>query len=129
MSADPFADRLSEYIDGTLSPDERDSTEAHLDGCRACRALVRELRSVRRDAATLDRLEPDERVWSAISNAVRARRQAAARRSGLQSGLAVAAALLLGVSIWFALSPRETTPSDPQELADMVRARAPGVRG
>jgi anti-sigma factor RsiW len=44
--SDTWTDRLSEYIDATLSESERGALEAHLSGCADCRATLEELRRV-----------------------------------------------------------------------------------
>ena len=71
MSPDSFADRLSDYIDGALSGAEREELDAHLAECTDCRALVRDLRSVRREARSLPPVEPPEQVWESIADRIR----------------------------------------------------------
>jgi len=123
MSPDSFADRMSDYIDGVLSAAEREKLDAHLAECSDCRALVSDLRSVRREARSLPPLEPPEQVWHSIAARIRTRHGSAARRSRFHTGLAVAAALVLSVSLWIAIAPPE--PDRPytegqEALADMV---------
>lgn len=123
MTPDSFADRLSDHIDGALSAAEREELEAHLAGCSDCRALVSDLRSVRREARALPPIEPPEQVWSSIAERMRARKVSAARHSSFYTALAVAAALVLGVSLWIAIAPRGPglrDRQDPEALADMV---------
>ncbi|HET9950241.1 MAG TPA: zf-HC2 domain-containing protein [Candidatus Eisenbacteria bacterium] len=43
---DDWTDRLSEYVDGDLSPAETRELASHLEGCAACAAAVEELRDV-----------------------------------------------------------------------------------
>lgn len=43
---DRWTDRLSEYLDGSLSPSERRDVEEHLAGCPACGAVLEDLRDV-----------------------------------------------------------------------------------
>ena len=126
---DPFTDRLSDYIDGVLSTAEREQLDAHLTECTDCLALVSELRSVRRVARSLPPVEPPEDVWDSIADRIHARDISAARRSSFHTALAVAAALVLGVSLWIAIAPREPGEpdqpympymEDPEALADMV---------
>ena len=97
MSPDSFADRISDYIDGMLSAVEREKLDAHLAECSDCRALVSDLRSVRREARSLPPLEPPEQVWDSIAARIRTRDGSAVRRSSFHTALAVAAALVLGV--------------------------------
>lgn len=37
MNCQDFQDRLSEYVDGTLAPDDREAFCSHRDGCEGCR--------------------------------------------------------------------------------------------
>ena len=40
------AERSTDYLDGTLTPEERQRFERHLAGCAACRAALRQLRTL-----------------------------------------------------------------------------------
>ena len=39
----PSTDRILDYVERRLAPDERDELEQHVDGCRACRQLLAEM--------------------------------------------------------------------------------------
>src|SRR5262249_29479167 len=39
-----WTDKLSDFLDGELTPDERAAVEAHLQGCAACATVLEELR-------------------------------------------------------------------------------------
>lgn len=76
---------------------------------------------LRRDARALPAVEPPEHVWESIAERVPVRGVSASRRSRFHMGLALAAAVVLGVSLWIAVAPLpEPSPGDPQALADMV---------
>lgn len=123
MTPDSFSDRLSDYIDDTLSAAEREELDTHLAECKDCRTLVSELRSVRREARALPPVEPPEQVWRAIAERVGTAKVSAGRRSSFHTALAAAAALVLGVSLWIAIAPRDpgvVDRQDPEALADMV---------
>ena len=77
---DAWSQRLSDYIDGSLSAQERTELESHLRTCAACRSEVAELKDVvawlksdREDdvdsasfAAIRRRIAPKSRRWSTI---------------------------------------------------------------
>ena len=49
LPADHPEELLPWYVNGTLSPEERQRVEAHLDQCPSCRGEVQALRSLRRE--------------------------------------------------------------------------------
>src|SRR5918995_1673144 len=64
---DQWTDRLSEYIDGELTPGERAQLEAHLPACRECRETLDELRAVVTRAANLPARPPAADLWPGIA--------------------------------------------------------------
>ena len=67
--------RLSAYLDGEVTGDERSALDAHLAGCEACRALLGELRTVTTEASAM-RAEDDEpaaNLWPGIEERLRPR--------------------------------------------------------
>jgi anti-sigma factor RsiW len=67
MIMDTFVDRLSEYLDGELSPAERASIDGHLAQCADCRATLDELRHVIARAAAVQDSRPQRDLWPAIA--------------------------------------------------------------
>lgn len=64
---DRFTDRLSEYIDGDLSPEDARRVEAHLHDCETCSRTLDELRDVvARASAVTDRAVPED-LWARIA--------------------------------------------------------------
>jgi anti-sigma factor RsiW len=64
---DRFTDRLSEYMDGDLSPEDARRVEAHLHECETCARSLEELRGVvARASAVMDRAVPED-LWPAIA--------------------------------------------------------------
>lgn len=123
LASDPYRDRLSDYAEDALSPVDRNEVDEHLAACLDCRALLGELRSLRREARSLPSFEPPESIWQSISAGIEARERSRARQSHFYTGLATAAALVLGVSLWIAVTakaPREPGFQENEELADMV---------
>ena len=118
---DRWTDRLSEYLDGDLSADERIALEAHLRECPACRTTVDDLRRVMTRAHTLvDRPAGD--LWAGIAARIGAESTTtvslaayrARRRVALTlPQLAAAAVLLVSLSTgaaWLALRPAAERP-------------------
>jgi hypothetical protein len=68
--SDIWTDRLSEYLDGGLSPDEVAAFESHLAGCSECSTVLEELRGVVARARSLDDVEPAADLWPGIREAI-----------------------------------------------------------
>jgi hypothetical protein len=121
MSCQEINGRLDDYVDGSLSPDERGRVEEHLAGCAACREELEALRGLLDSAAGLAReIEPGHDLWPSIEGRL-ARAEPAVARGGWRSqawvGLAAAAALVAAVTIQVsrqADSP-ETAGAEPVE--------------
>jgi anti-sigma factor RsiW len=111
-TTDPWTDRLSEYLDGELAPDERIALEAHLDGCPECREVLEELRAVVATARGLPGLPPARDLWpevAARTGGVLPLRPRATRPGPSWVRLAAAAALFAAVGsgvTWLALGGR-----------------------
>jgi anti-sigma factor RsiW len=69
---DPWMERLSEYLDGDLAPEEARALEGHLAGCGACAATMAELRAVLARVDELADTEPGHDLWSGIAAAIAA---------------------------------------------------------
>ena len=63
---DKWNDRLSEYIDDELTPDERAQLEAHLASCAECALTLEDLREVVARAGTLPARPPADDLWPGI---------------------------------------------------------------
>ena len=72
---DPYIERISDYIDGALTPDEARDVETHLAGCDACRTAVAELRSIVAEARALEPTVPATDLWPAIAARIDAERE------------------------------------------------------
>ena len=64
---DRFRDRLSEYLDGGLGPEEETLLERHLASCETCRRTLAELDAVVERAGRLGAREPDTDLWPGIA--------------------------------------------------------------
>jgi anti-sigma factor RsiW len=69
---DPWTERLSERIDGTLAEEERGLLDAHLVTCAECRTVLADLERVVAHARTLPEIAPEEDLWPGIAARVAA---------------------------------------------------------
>ena len=124
MNAD-WTDRLSEYLDGSLTPAEQAACEAWLASSAEGRELLADLRRVVAKAKTLPDAPVPDQVWSGIATAIggrtlgrseeivsladrRAERPLSViRRPYKRWQLATAAAVLLGVGTVIGMQMRE----------------------
>lgn len=65
--SDQWTDRLSEYLDDELPPDERAALEAHLRQCTACGAVLADLKRIVTRAHGLEDRLPDRDLWPGIA--------------------------------------------------------------
>ena len=103
MTCERYRESIQELIDGTIGPIRKAELELHLDQCDACRAFADDMRRIHETAASLDELEPPDRVWLQIAGRLRQEGRVVspafvprARRSAMV--LALAAALILAVA-------------------------------
>lgn len=125
---DQWTDRLSEYVDGELTPAERTGLEAHLATCAACRVTLDELRRVVARAQTLDDRPPRTDLWPGIAEhigvvSLAARR--ARRRFSFTVPQLVAASIVLvlfsagSARVLFRSSPSRPTPNRTPPLSNV----------
>jgi len=67
IMTDTFADRLSEFLDGELAPDDRAAMDAHLAGCEGCRTTLDELRRVVARASRVQDSAPARDLWPGVA--------------------------------------------------------------
>ena len=115
--ADQWTDRLSEYLDGDLTPAERTALEAHLAACSTCRGTLEELRRVVARAQALDDRPPAADLWPGIAEHIGvvslAARRARRRLSFTMPQLAAASivlALFSAGSAWLLIRRGTTLP-------------------
>lgn len=65
--SDQWTDRLSDYLDGELPPDQRAQLDAHLMQCVACGAVLADLKRIVARAQSLDDREPAHDLWPGIA--------------------------------------------------------------
>lgn len=64
---DQWTDRLSEYLDDELPPEERAAVEGHLRHCVACGAALADLKRIVARAQSLEDRPPARDLWPAIA--------------------------------------------------------------
>ena len=62
--------RLSEYVDGDMTPADRVAFEAHVASCADCASAVSELRMLVGEAAELGPIVPPRDLWPAIERSL-----------------------------------------------------------
>ena len=117
---DTWTDRLSEYIDDELDPEERRALEGHLTGCATCRETLAELNAVVVRGAALEDRPPGRNLWPALAARISgehpkvvdldARRRSRVSLSVPQLVAAGFALLLVGAggAVWLADGPPPT---------------------
>jgi len=93
---DPFAARLSDYLDGHLEAAEVRALEAHLAGCGSCRALLSDLRRITAAARALPERAPGRDLWPELALRLGGGRRAS--RRGLVLAFAAGVLATLGVA-------------------------------
>ncbi len=130
MNCDTFDERLSDYLEGELSPNDRRALEAHLASCLRCAALARDLEGIRAAANVLPELRPSRDLWDGIAERIEApvmplvQRAPAVvlpsmrRRSLDRLRLAAVAAALVAVTagVTYTLTVAGSQSGDPSQL-------------
>lgn len=111
-----WRNRLSEYLDGDLTPGESEELEHHLTECEECRSTVEELRQVVTRARGLEDTEPDRDLWAGIVDRIEAPAVVplAERRKRRRVSFSVPQLLAAGITlilvsagtVWLSLGPR-----------------------
>jgi anti-sigma factor RsiW len=139
---DPWINRLSEYLDDELAPEERAVLEAHLVVCGECPRILEELQLVVTRAGGLDERPPAANLWPGIAGRIGAARGASgaidlhARRPArrvsfsvpqlLAAGVALAA--ISGSAVWLAGRSPQPASGPPGAVVGPVEGSAPEVR-
>lgn len=122
---DPWAARLSEYLDGELRADMRQAIEAHLTTCSECTRLMADLEAVRNwlraDAPSPHDLEAPA-AWPMVLERIHVQRR---RRRVHGWAFATAASVLIALTGAY-LAVRASGPTDSaiSATADLERAYA-----
>jgi predicted anti-sigma-YlaC factor YlaD len=101
---------LQDYLDGSLTTEERLSIDEHLRSCSPCTLELQQLRKIQTDAGLLPkRIEPPHDLWPAIESRIRTPH----RSMVVRWSLGIAAVVVLGVIGWsiFRQAALESRPS------------------
>jgi hypothetical protein len=128
MTCEQFAEAISALADGSIDPSERPRVEAHIEACEDCRALLDDLRSLRRDAAALPPEALPPALWPRVEASLRAQGVRAVSGGGraLWQWGAIAAVLILAVGL--SLMVTWTRRPAEQPAADQQQHAASGVQ-
>lgn len=72
MECNKIQEKLSEYIDGILTPDEKVFVEEHLKSCQRCRESLADLRKTIEHVKNLEEIEPPAWLTQKVMTRVRA---------------------------------------------------------
>lgn len=76
MNCEKMENRLHDYLDGALTPAERQEVERHLETCENCRAEIQFLQALRQQVARLPQsLEPPRDLWPEIAARIEPKKQ------------------------------------------------------
>jgi len=123
-----WTERLSEYLDGELAPDERAACDAHLASCPDCRIVLEELQLVASLARTDENVWPAQNLWPGILARIASPRvvdfaaHAPRRISFTLPQLALAASLLIAVSAGVAYVGAGRVASRPTSQETPIQA-------
>ena len=129
MTEHQWTDRLSEYVDDELTPEERADLEAHMVSCPECAATLDELRAVVERAGSLMPRPPAADLWPGIeprldrsATVVPFQPRTAAKRFSFSMPQLVAAGLALmvmsGGGVWVLQHGGRATSLPPLTAAD-----------
>ena len=128
MSPDPFREQLGAFVLEQLPPEQEPAVRAHVDGCRACRTEVAELRPV---AELLRLVNPDRpagkgsvppHLGELVVARVRAERRRRVPRWGGLAAAAVLVAVVSGGIGWYSGQP--PLPLEPVAVQTGAGVRA-----
>ncbi|MHC5040240.1 MAG: anti-sigma factor family protein, partial [Planctomycetota bacterium] len=92
MDCEEILESLSALDDGELSPEEKETVEAHLARCESCRKRRADYQAVWGLLGTLAGSEPSERFRDEVVRKAKERRAAGPRRRTLFQAVAAVAA-------------------------------------
>lgn len=104
MTCDDVDGVLLDYLEETLDRDTQAAVEEHVAGCLRCNSMLRDIGSIRAQAAALPELTPSRDLWAGIATRIEptvvplGRPQQAPRRTWIPLAAAAAAALMIATA-------------------------------
>ncbi|MEO7359025.1 MAG: zf-HC2 domain-containing protein [Gemmatimonadaceae bacterium] len=127
ITCEQFEDRISDYIDGMLSPGDRVMMDTHASQCAPCSAALAEVSAIVRDAAAMPLLAPSRDLWAGIVDRLdtpvvsiaTSKVRATKTHPAVSFRMFAAAAVLLvtvssGATYWLTRAQSEPTAGAPQ---------------
>jgi len=104
MTCEKLDGVLLEYLEETLDPGTRAAVDEHVAGCLRCNAMLRDIGSIRAEAAQLPELAPSRNLWTGIAARIEptvvplSHARGEPRRNWIPLAAAAAAALVVATS-------------------------------
>lgn len=104
MTCDDVDGVLLDYLEETLDRGTRPAVDEHVAGCLRCNSMLRDIGSIRAQAAELPELTPSRDLWAGIATRIEptvvplGRPQQAPRRTWIPLAAAAAAALMIATA-------------------------------
>lgn len=104
MTCDDVDAVLLDYLEETLDRGTRAAVDEHVAGCLRCSAMLRDIGSIRAEAARLPELTPSRDLWAGIATRIEptvvplGRPQQAPKRTWIPLAAAAAAALMIATA-------------------------------
>jgi len=140
MMSDPWAARLSDYLDGDLSDAERRALERHLNACPTCTAALDELARVVERARELPGQPPAADLWPGIAARIgpgapplpvapAGKRRRWSFSFPELAAACLAAAVVSGGGVWFlaSRSPGSPIPTQPVAVSPLPSLAQPAA--
>ena len=142
MMSDPWTARLSDYLDGELSENERSALERHLGACPTCTTALADLTRVTDRARRLPSVPPSTDLWPGIAarigaDALATRIAPSPKRRGWSFSLpqlaaaCLAVALISGGGVWFlagrSAAPAAAPPAQPLAVSPAATLVRPAL--
>ncbi len=121
MSCAKYQDRLSDYIDGALSEQERIELERHIRECQDCWVIREDLLYIRQLSRELPDYEPSPQLWDRIAAAIASETVSRSLNAPLRiqrfrarPAFAIAAAIIVAVLVGALLQFRSSLPGSQE---------------